>query len=97
MNNYSSYTSCSQENNDTQLSCGAQIDLLASSQLNDKFPWLITDGVVAGCYGGADEGWFDPWALLQAFKMSALSRGAVYITGRAQQFSFKNGKPCKVV
>ena len=51
-----------------------------------RFPWLITDGVVAGCYGGSNEGWFDPWALLQAFKLSAVSRGAEYITGRAAEF-----------
>jgi hypothetical protein len=27
------------------------------------------DGLTAGCYGGDSEGWFDPWALLQAFKL----------------------------
>ena len=83
-------------NNDTQRSCGANIDLLTSAQLNDKFPWLLTEGVVAGCYGGQDEGWFDPWALLQAFKLSAVSRGATYITGRATQFTSSQGKPSKV-
>jgi hypothetical protein len=25
--------------------------------------------LTAGCYGGDSEGWFDPWALLQAFKL----------------------------
>jgi hypothetical protein len=36
-----------------------------------KFLYLImsSDGLTAGCYGGDSEGWFDPWALLQAFKL----------------------------
>ena len=31
------------------------IELLNSKQLGQKFPWLITDDVVAGCYGGNHE------------------------------------------
>ena len=31
------------------------IELLNTKQLEQKFPWLITDGVVAGCYGGNHE------------------------------------------
>ena len=31
------------------------IELLNSKQLEQKFPWLITDGVVAGFYGGNHE------------------------------------------
>ena len=31
------------------------IELLNSKQLRQKFPWLITDDVVAGCYGGSHE------------------------------------------
>jgi hypothetical protein len=30
---------------------------------------ISLDGLTAGCYGGDSEGWFDPWALLQAFKL----------------------------
>jgi hypothetical protein len=30
---------------------------------------MSLDGLTAGCYGGDSEGWFDPWALLQAFKL----------------------------
>ena len=84
------------ENNDTQIRNGADIALLTSEQLRRKFPWLLTDGVVAGCYGGDNEGWFDPWALLQAFKISAMNRGAEFVTGRAQQFANVGGKPSKV-
>ena len=78
-------------NHDTQVSCGTNIQLMTARQLEELFPWLQTEGVVAGCYGGRDEGWFDPWALLQAFKTSAVMRGVDYITGRAVSFSARDG------
>jgi len=84
------------QNHDTQVENGADIKLMSARELELKFPWLITDGVVAGCYGGNNEGWFDPWALLQAFKISAINRGADYITGRATHFSAQNGRLVKV-
>jgi len=85
------------DNRSNQVECGASTAMLSTSQLNKKFPWLSTDGVVAGCYGGDHEGWFDPWALLQAFKLSAVMQGVEYITGRATSFSYSNNKPSKAV
>lgn len=79
-------------NHDTQVRCGTNIKLLTAGQLRKTFPWLETDGVVAGCYGGKDEGWFDPWALLQAFKTSAMMRGVDYITGSAVSFTTREGE-----
>ena len=58
-----------QENHANQLHCGAATKLLTEPQLGRLFPWINTEGVVAGCYGADNEGWFDPWALLQAFKV----------------------------
>jgi len=69
------------ENHETQESCGATTKFLSPSQLSATFPWLNLEGIAAGCYGGDTEGWFDPWALLQAFKVSALHRGVEYIQG----------------
>ena len=83
-------------NHQNQTECGASTVMLSAAELNKKFPWLGTDGVVAGCYGGHHEGWFDPWALLQAFKLSAVNQGVEYITGRAASFTHSNGKPSKV-
>ena len=42
------------------------------------------------------KGWFDPWALLQAFKMSAINRGAEYVMGRAEKFEARDGRLSKV-
>jgi len=84
------------DNHQNQVDCGASTVMLSTAQLNAKFPWLSTEGVVAGCYGGDHEGWFDPWALLQAFKLSAVNQGVEYITGRATSFTYSGGQPCQV-
>ena len=36
--------------------------------------------------GFENEGWFDPWSLLKAFKEKALSLGAQYINGEVNGF-----------
>jgi len=81
------------ENHRVQQESGARTKMMTARQLQDKFDWLNTDGVVAGCYGGSDEGWFDPWALLQAFKLQATFNGADYITGRVNAFQNSDGEP----
>lgn len=75
-----------EENHRVQVECGARTRLLNAEQLGQTFSWLNTDGVVSGCYGGEDEGWFDPWALLQAFKLQASLQGAEYINGSLESF-----------
>jgi len=37
--------------------------------------------------GTGNEGWFDPWSLLNAFKRKAVSMGVEYITGEAVDFA----------
>ena len=39
--------------------------------------------------GVENEGWFDPWSLLKAFKEKALSLGARYINGEVTGFGVK--------
>jgi len=81
-----------EENHSVQMECGARTRLLDSKQLSDTFSWLNTDGVVSGCYGGEDEGWFDPWALLQAFKLQGIEQGVDYISGEVQAFQMSDDK-----
>ena len=52
---------------------------------------MFVAGVAAGCYGGRDEGWFDPWALLEAFRQSSKGRGVHFITGKAAGFELSAG------
>lgn len=66
-------------NHAVQRACDAAVELLDPAQLVAKFPWLSTDGIAAGSFGTANEGWFDPYTLLMAFRRKARAQGAVYV------------------
>ena len=55
--------------------------MLTPSELEARFPWLGTGGVVAGSLGRRNEGWFDPWALLRGLRRKAISLGVRYVDG----------------
>ncbi|NWU93673.1 FXRD1 protein, partial [Upupa epops] len=67
-----------------QRSEGARVALLSPTQLKEKFPWMDTEGVALASYGLEDEGWFDPWTLLSAFRYKAMSLGVYSCTGEVQ-------------
>ncbi|MCZ6526708.1 MAG: FAD-binding oxidoreductase [Gammaproteobacteria bacterium] len=48
-------------------------------QLQTRYPWLSTTDLVGGTLGLRNEGWFDPYSLLQAFKRKARLLGVEYI------------------
>uniref|UniRef100_UPI00398F4EBB FAD-dependent oxidoreductase domain-containing protein 1 n=1 Tax=Pristiophorus japonicus TaxID=55135 RepID=UPI00398F4EBB len=64
-----------EENYRIQRDEGAAVTLLTPQQLQRKFPWINTDGIVVASYGLENEGWFDPWLLLNAFRRKAISMG----------------------
>ena len=66
-------------NHAVQRACDAAVELLDPAQLVAKFPWLATDGIAAGSFGTANEGWFDPHTLLMAFRRKARAQGVVYV------------------
>ena len=75
-----------------QHSCGATwVDLMDAPALQASFPWLNTAGDSEGGGGAVslgsgskrNEGYFDPWALLQAMKTRAASLGVQYLAGEA--------------
>ena len=67
-------------NHDLQTSLGAKIALLSPAELRDRFPWLATDDLGAGCLGLEGEGWLDGYLLLQALRSKARAGGAEYVT-----------------
>ncbi|XP_076607048.1 FAD-dependent oxidoreductase domain-containing protein 1 [Chaetodon auriga] len=77
-----------EENYSTQRSAGAKVSLLSPTQLKEKFPWLNTDGVVLASYGLENEGWFDPWTLLNAFRRKAISMGAIQCCGEVTDLEY---------
>ena len=78
------------ENQKLQTELGADIELLSVSELKSRFPWINTDGLALASYGRQNEGWFDPWALLSAFKRKAQSLGVHYVNGNIVGFDLKN-------
>lgn len=66
-------------NQQLQQSLGAATELLQPDALKQKFPWLNTGDLAAGTFGPVNEGWLDPYSLLQAFKKKARSLGVTYL------------------
>ncbi|XP_031455574.1 FAD-dependent oxidoreductase domain-containing protein 1 [Phasianus colchicus] len=65
---------------------GAKVVLLSPSQLKAKFPWINTENVAVASYGLENEGWFDPWSLLNAFRRKAMSLGVYSCVGEVTSF-----------
>jgi FAD-dependent oxidoreductase domain-containing protein 1 len=83
-------------NHATQTGLGADIVLMAPDQLKVKFPWLNTDGLAGGSFGRSNEGWTDPYGLLQAFKRKARSLGAVYLNDEVVGIERSGGRVAAV-
>jgi len=66
-----------------QTARGADIALLAPSDLAARAPWLMTDDLALGSLGRTGEGWFDGYGLMRAFQRKARHLGVTYRTGTA--------------
>jgi len=66
-------------NHTAQTSLGARVALLTPSELKARFPWLRVDDLAGGCFGLANEGWTDPYGLLQAFRRKARALGVTFV------------------
>ncbi|XP_077162571.1 FAD-dependent oxidoreductase domain-containing protein 1 isoform X2 [Paroedura picta] len=76
-----------EENVKIQRTEGAEVSLLSPTQLKKKYPWLNTDGVALASHGLENEGWFDPWTLLNALRRKAMSLGVGQSLGEVMSFS----------
>ncbi|XP_004379442.1 FAD-dependent oxidoreductase domain-containing protein 1 [Trichechus manatus latirostris] len=65
---------------------GAKVCLLSPEQLRSKFPWINTEGVALASYGLENEGWFDPWCLLQGLRRKVQSMGVLFCQGEVTRF-----------
>jgi sarcosine oxidase len=68
-----------EHNHALQRAHGADIALLDPDGLKAHFPWLRTDDLAGGTLGLSNEGWTDPYGLLQAFRRKARSLGVTYL------------------
>jgi glycine/D-amino acid oxidase-like deaminating enzyme len=76
----------------TQRRLGAATVVLGPEELASRFPWLALDGVAAGAFGERDEGWIDPWSLMNLFRHGALARGVTWQTGEIVGIEADTGK-----
>ncbi|XP_057623345.1 FAD-dependent oxidoreductase domain-containing protein 1 isoform X1 [Chionomys nivalis] len=71
---------------------GAKVCLMSSEQLQNKFPWINTEGVALASYGMEDEGWFDAWSLLQGLRQKVQSMGVLLYQGEVTRFITSSGQ-----
>jgi glycine/D-amino acid oxidase-like deaminating enzyme len=69
------------QNHATQTEFGGDIIWMEPDDLAQKYPWMNTSDLAAGCWGRTGEGWFDAYCLMQSFRKQARRRGAEYIDG----------------
>ncbi|MCB1433393.1 MAG: FAD-binding oxidoreductase, partial [Alphaproteobacteria bacterium] len=73
-----------EENHRTQIANGADNAILKGDELSARFPWLVTDGLAAGCFGLSGEGWMDPYSLMSLFRRGAVAKGVEVIAGEVK-------------
>lgn len=78
-----------QANHVLQQAEGADIALLDAAGLARRFPWLATGDLTLGALGLSGEGWYDGYAVLQAFRRKASAQGATF--RRAEACGFDRG------
>ncbi|MCH9013235.1 MAG: FAD-binding oxidoreductase, partial [Proteobacteria bacterium] len=75
-----------------QRELGAAVAVLEPAELAERFPWLNLDGLAgAGC-GLANEGWFDPSALLHGFRRKARALGVAYVKDEVVSVEVSRGR-----
>ena len=93
-------------NVELQSGMGAGTVLLAPEEMKTRFPWLALDGLGAGSFGTAREGWIDPTTLMNLLRKAAQRSGTRIIAdevvgvergnGRIVGLSLKNAGPLGV-
>lgn len=80
------------ENHAVQTSLGAEIAFCAPAELTARFPWLNVEDIAAGTFGVRNEGWIDPYGLLQAFRKKARALGAEYVKDEVVELRRQAGR-----
>jgi FAD-dependent oxidoreductase domain-containing protein 1 len=84
------------ENHAIQVDEGAQVVLLDPAELAARFRWLSIEGVALASLGLKDEGWFDGYGLMQAFRRKARALGAEYRAAEAVGLDIEGGRVARV-
>ncbi len=79
-------------NHAVQRAEGAAVDLLASDELADRYPWLAVGDLALGSLGRAGEGWFDGHALVTGLRRAARALGVDYVAAEAVGLESSSGR-----
>ena len=67
------------ESNAVQRELGADVHFRDPDDLRTRFPWLNADGVAGGFLSDSNEGYIDPYSLLQAYRRKARTLGVEFV------------------
>lgn len=70
---------------------GADIALLTPDAIAARYPWLALEGVALGSLGLSGEGWFDGYAVLQAFRAAGQVRGVRWVQAEVSALEGSTG------
>ncbi|MGD2123582.1 MAG: FAD-binding oxidoreductase [Gemmatimonadota bacterium] len=74
-----------ERNTARQREMGAEVELLTQEDLGRRFPWMNVSDLGGASLGIRNEGWLDPYSLLQAFKRKAQDQGVTYVQDRVME------------
>ena len=74
-----------------QQSLGCRVDWWSSEKVKRHYPLYETKGLAGGTFG-RDDGHFDAYAALMAYKAKAKSMGAVYINDEVEKIQQEHGR-----
>jgi len=76
---------------DLQVSLGCRVQWWSPDQIQERYPLYDTSGIVGGTFG-PDDGHFDAYAALMAYKAKARSQGVHYLTGEVARIRAVAGR-----
>ena len=71
------------ENLARQRELGADVHFRTPDELRARYPWLGTDDIAGGFLSDSNEGYVDPYSLLQAYRRKARSLGVDFVRDEA--------------
>ena len=71
------------DSNTVQRVLGADVHFRTADELQMRFPWLDTGGLAGGFLSDSNEGYVDPYSLLQAYRRKARSLGVEFVHDEA--------------
>lgn len=75
---------------DLQQSLGCRVEWWSPEQIKERFPLYDSNRFIAGTFG-PDDGHFDAYAALMAYKAKARKQGAIYLAGEAERILTQAG------